>query len=35
MPVVNVQLGKNVIIAHPDLVNLYGCEKVRPIKRWS
>lgn len=22
----DVQLGKNVIIYHPDLVNLYGCE---------
>jgi UDP-2-acetamido-3-amino-2,3-dideoxy-glucuronate N-acetyltransferase len=26
MSVVNVQLGKNVMIIQPDLVNLYGCE---------
>ena len=26
MSVVNVQLGKNVMIVQPDLVNLYGCE---------
>ena len=26
MAIVNVQLGSNVQIPHPDLVNLYGCE---------
>ncbi len=26
MPIINVKLGKNVKIPHPDLVNLYGCE---------
>jgi UDP-2-acetamido-3-amino-2,3-dideoxy-glucuronate N-acetyltransferase len=26
MPVVNVRLGKDVSIPHPELVNLYGCE---------
>jgi UDP-2-acetamido-3-amino-2,3-dideoxy-glucuronate N-acetyltransferase len=26
MPIVNVRLGSNVQIPHPDLVNLYGCE---------
>jgi acetyltransferase-like isoleucine patch superfamily enzyme len=26
MPIVNVRLGKDVRIAQPDLVNLYGCE---------
>ena len=26
MPIENVKLGKEVIIHHPDLVNLYGCE---------
>jgi acetyltransferase-like isoleucine patch superfamily enzyme len=25
MPVVNVERGDDVIIAHPDLVNIYGC----------
>jgi UDP-2-acetamido-3-amino-2,3-dideoxy-glucuronate N-acetyltransferase len=26
MPIVNVSQGPNVIITHPDLVNLYGCR---------
>jgi UDP-2-acetamido-3-amino-2,3-dideoxy-glucuronate N-acetyltransferase len=26
MPIVNVRLGSNVQIPHPELVNLYGCE---------
>jgi UDP-2-acetamido-3-amino-2,3-dideoxy-glucuronate N-acetyltransferase len=26
MPVVNVRLGKDVSIPHPELVNLYGCD---------
>ena len=26
MPIKDVKLGKNVIIPHPDLVNLYECE---------
>ena len=26
MPIVNVEMGKGVIIAQPDLVNLYGCS---------
>ncbi len=26
MPIINVQLGQNVGIFQPDLVNLYGCE---------
>ncbi|WP_112662170.1 acyltransferase [Microvirga flavescens] len=25
MPLVNVTLGEDVVITHPDLVNLYGC----------
>jgi UDP-2-acetamido-3-amino-2,3-dideoxy-glucuronate N-acetyltransferase len=25
MPIVDVQLGKDVVIPHPELVNLYGC----------
>lgn len=26
MPIVNVELGRDVLIFHPDLVNLYGCS---------
>ena len=26
MPTVNVKLGSNVSITHPDLVNIYGCS---------
>lgn len=26
MPIVNVDLGKDVQIVHPDLVNIYGCR---------
>jgi len=26
MPIVNAEMGKNVQIVHPDLVNIYGCR---------
>jgi acetyltransferase-like isoleucine patch superfamily enzyme len=26
MPIVNAELGRNVQIVHPDLVNIYGCR---------
>ena len=40
MPIVNVDLGSNVQIAHPSLVNIYGCKigdetKDRSVRRNS